>query len=132
MKALGITELVILLVVGLVCAIPVIAGGGNLEDIPGDMAPGWAFYRKLKENRPLLGEDADFTTWFQKGEIDVACTISVNARAAKQKGIKVEWTVPREGCKVDTDGLWVPKGLPANETYWAKAFVNYALTKEAP
>jgi putative spermidine/putrescine transport system substrate-binding protein len=55
----------------------------------------------------------------------------VNARAAKQNGINVAWTVPAEGCKVDTDGLWVPKGLPANEEYWAKQFVNYSLTKEA-
>ena len=111
--------------------VAVIAGGGKLEDIPDNMEPAWAFYRKLKENKPLLGEDPDFTTWFQKGEIDVACTISVNARDARQKGINLAWTVPEEGCKLDTDGLWVPKGLPANETYWAKQFVNHALTKEA-
>ena len=111
--------------------IAVIAGGGTIEDIPDDMAPAWAFYEKLKANEPLLGEDADFTTWFQNGEIDVACTISVNARAARQSGIEVAWTVPEEGCKVDTDGLWVPKGLPANEEHWAKEFVNHALSEEA-
>lgn len=111
--------------------IAVIAGGGNMDDIPGNMEPGWEFYRKLKENEPLLGEDADFTNWFQNGEIDLACTISVNARAARQQGIDVEWAVPAEGCKVDTDGLWVPKGLPGNEEYWAKQFVNFALSKQA-
>jgi putative spermidine/putrescine transport system substrate-binding protein len=111
--------------------IAVIAGGGNMDDIPDNMEPGWEFYRKLKENEPLLGEDADFTNWFQNGEIDLACTISVNARAARQQGIDVEWTVPAEGCKVDTDGLWVPKGLPGNEEYWAKQFVNFALSKQA-
>jgi len=111
--------------------VAVIAGGGTFADIPNNMEPGYEFYRKLKKNKPLLGEDADFTTWFQNGEIDVACTISVNARAAKQKGINVKWTVPKEGCKVDTDCLWVPKGLPANEEYWAKQFVNHALSKDA-
>lgn len=111
--------------------IAVIAGGGTFADIPDNMEPGYAFYRKLKANKPLLGEDADFTTWFQQGEIDVACTISVNARAAQKKGIDVKWTVPKEGCKVDTDGLWIPKGLPANEEHWAREFVNFALTKEA-
>jgi len=110
--------------------IAVIAGGGSIEDIPDNMAPGYAFYRELKKNEPLLGEDPDFTSWFQNGEIDLACTISVNARAAKQSGIDVEWTVPEEGCKVDTDGLWVPKGLPSNEEHWAREFVNFALTRD--
>jgi putative spermidine/putrescine transport system substrate-binding protein len=110
--------------------IAVIAGGGSLDDIPDNMEPGWEFYRKLKANEPLLGEDPDFTSWFQNGEIDLACTISVNARAAKQSGIEVEWTVPEEGAKVDTDGLWIPKGLPANEEHWAREFINFALTRE--
>jgi len=110
--------------------ISVIAGGGTFADIPDNMEPGYEFYRKLKANEPLLGEDPDFTTWFQNGEIDIACTISVNARAAKEKGIAVEWTVPEEGCKVDTDGLWIPKGLPENEEYWAKQFINMAVSKE--
>lgn len=110
--------------------VAVIAGGGTMEDIPDNMEPAWEFYRQLKQNAPLLGEDPDFTSWFQNGEIDVACTISVNARAARQSGIDVRWTVPEEGCKVDTDGLWVPKGLPSNEEHWAKEFVNFALTRD--
>jgi putative spermidine/putrescine transport system substrate-binding protein len=107
------------------------AGGGKEADIPGNMEPAWEFIRKLKAQNPLLGEDPDFTTWFQNNEIDVACTISSNAREAKKNGIKVSWTVPKEGCKVDTDGLWIPKGLPANELYWAKQYINMALTKDA-
>lgn len=111
--------------------INVIVGGGTIEDIPDNMEPGWEFYRQLKAQEPLLGEDPDFTTWFQQGEIDIACTISVNARAAKQSGIAVSWTVPEEGCKVDTDGLWIPKNLPENEEYWAKQFINHALSGPA-
>ncbi|MCA8934102.1 MAG: ABC transporter substrate-binding protein [Rhodospirillaceae bacterium] len=111
--------------------IAVIAGGGTIDDIPGNMEPGWEFYRQLAANEPLLGEDPDFTTWFQNAEIDMACTISVNALAARQSGIDVEWTVPVEGCKVDTDGLWIPRGLPENEEYWAKQFINFALTRDA-
>ena len=111
--------------------IAVMAGGGTLDDIPDNMEPGYEFYRQLRENEPLLGEDPDFTTWFQNAEIDLACTISVNARAARQSGIAVEWTVPEEGCKVDTDGLWIPQGLPENEEYWAKQYINFALSQEA-
>ena len=98
-----------------------VAGGGKLEDIPGNMQPAWDFIAKMKEQQPLLGEDPDFTTWFQKGEIDAACTISTNAREAKKNGIEIAWVVPEEGAKFDTDGLWIPKGLPENELYWAKA-----------
>ena len=106
----------------------VIAGGGTFADIPGNMQPAWDFFTKLKAQNPLLGEDPDFTTWFQKGEIDVACTISSNAREAKNNGIKVSWTVPKEGATLDTDCLWIPKGLPANELYWTKQYINYAIS----
>lgn len=106
-------------------------GGGRVEDIPGNMEPAWAAITRLKDQQPLLGEDPDFTAWFQNGEIDLACTILSNARAARQNGVKVSWTVPEEGCKVDTDGMWVPKGLPANEAHWAKEYVNFAMRQEA-
>jgi putative spermidine/putrescine transport system substrate-binding protein len=106
-------------------------GGGSMSDIPQNMQPAWDYYEKLKKQQPLLGEDPDFTSWFQQGEIDLACTIITNARAAKQKGIAVDWTVPKEGAKVDTDSLWVPQQLPENETYWAKQYVNFALSADA-
>lgn len=108
-----------------------VAGGGKLEDIPGNMQPAWDFIAKIKEQEPLLGEDPDFTAWFQKGEIDAACTISTNAREAKANGVDIAWTVPEEGAKYDTDGLWIPKGLPENELYWAKQYINFAITKDA-
>lgn len=108
-----------------------IAGGGAMEGVPDAMEPAWDFIRKVKEQQPLLGEDPDFTTWFQNGEIDVACTILSNARAARQNGIDVAWTVPEEGCKIDTDGMWIPRGLPENELYWAKEYVNFAMSQQA-
>ncbi len=108
-----------------------IAGGGTLEGIPDDMEPCWEFIRELKVQEPLLGEDPDFTAWFQNGEIDIACTILSNARAAKQNGIAVSWTVPEEGAKVDTDGMWIPRGLPENELHWAKEYVNFAMSQPA-
>jgi len=108
-----------------------VAGGGKLEDIPGNMQPAWDFIARMKEQQPLLGEDPDFTTWFQRGEIDAACTISTNAREANKNGVNLDWVVPEEGAKFDTDGLWIPKGLPENELYWAKEYINSALTTEA-
>lgn len=108
-----------------------VAGGGSLDDVPGDMQPAWDFIARMAAQDPLLGEDPDFTAWFQNNEIDAACTISTNAREAKLNGVDLAWTVPVEGAKFDTDGLWIPKGLPENELYWAKQYINHALTPEA-
>lgn len=108
-----------------------VAGGGSLEDIPDNMDACWSFVREMKAQNPLLGEDPDFTNWFQNGEIDAACTISTNALAAKKNGVDLAWTVPEEGCKFDTDCLWIPKGLPENELYWAKQYINLALSQES-
>jgi putative spermidine/putrescine transport system substrate-binding protein len=108
-----------------------VAGGGELSGIPDHMEPAWEFIRKVKEQQPLLGEDPDFTTWFQNGEIDLAVTISTNAREAKKNGVDIAWVVPEEGAKFDTDGLWIPKGLPANELYWAKQYINFAISHDA-
>lgn len=106
-----------------------VAGGGKLEDIPGNMEAAWSFFAALKEQGPLLGEDPDFTNWFQNNEIDLACTISTNAIAAQRNGVQLAWTVPEEGATFDTDGLWIPKGLPENELYWAREYVNYAISR---
>ena len=92
------------------------------------MQPAWDWFTKLKAQAPLLGEDPDFTAWFQNGEIDVACTISSNAREARNNGIKVDWTVPTEGATMDTDCLWIPKGLPEADLYWTKQYINYAIS----
>lgn len=108
-----------------------VAGGGSLDDIPDNMEACWNFVREMREQNPLLGEDPDFTSWFQNGEIDAACTISTNALGARRNGVPVEWTVPVEGCKFDTDCLWIPRGLPENELYWAKQYINLALSQEA-
>jgi putative spermidine/putrescine transport system substrate-binding protein len=108
-----------------------VAGGGSLDDIPENMAACWEFCEKIKVQNPLLGEDPDFVTWFQKDEIDAACTISTNALGAKKNGVDLAWTVPEEGAKFDTDGLWIPKGHAEGDLYWAKEYINSALTKEA-
>ena len=86
-----------------------ILGGGTMADIPANMQPAWDFLAKLKQQSPLLGEDPDFTTWFQNGEIDVACTILSNARAARQNGIAVSWTVPKEGPRSTPTGCGSPR-----------------------
>jgi len=108
-----------------------IAGGGKVEDIPDNMQAAWDFITKVKAQQPLLGEDPDFTAWFQKGEIDVACTILTNVLDIKRNGIEIAWTIPEEGVTFNTDSLWIPQYLPENELYWAKQYINQALTLQS-
>ena len=49
----------------------------------------------------------------------------------KKNGIELAWVVPEEGAKFDTDGLWIPKGLPENELHWAKQYVDFAMSQAA-
>ncbi len=107
-----------------------VAGGGTMAQIPDDMSACWAFLEKVKANKPLLGKDPDFTTWLERGEVDVCCTVTADARAARLKGAAVAWTVPKESAEYDTDGMCVPKGLPENELYWAKRYVERAISKQ--
>ena len=39
--------------------------------------------------------------------------------------------MPKEGCDLDTDALWVPKNPAENELYWAKKYVDFAITAKA-
>ncbi len=106
-----------------------VAGGGTLAEIPDDMAPCWSFLEKVKQNRPLLGKDPDFTHWLETGQADVCCTVTADARPARQKTGAVSWVVPREGAEYATDAMAVPKGQPENETYWAKRYVERAISR---
>jgi len=107
-----------------------VAGGGTLAGIPDDMAPCWSFLERVRDNRPLLGEDPDLTQWLQNGDTDVACAVTADARAARLNGAAVSWTLPRESAEYDTDAMVIPVGLPENELYWAKRYVERAISAE--
>jgi putative spermidine/putrescine transport system substrate-binding protein len=108
-----------------------IAAGGSASDIPANMEKGWEWIAKLKANEPLLGKDPDMTKWFQQGEVDLGCTIVTNLMPVKNTGVDVRWTVPKESAYVATDCMWVPTGFNEDETYWAKQYVNFAMTPQA-
>jgi putative spermidine/putrescine transport system substrate-binding protein len=107
-----------------------VIAGGTAADIPGNMEKGWEWIRKLKANQPLLGKDPDMTKWFQQGEVDLGVTLVTNVLPVKQAGIDVRWATP-PGSYVASDAMWVPMGLSEDETYWAKQYVNFAMTEKA-
>ncbi|MBI1395097.1 MAG: extracellular solute-binding protein [Betaproteobacteria bacterium] len=108
-----------------------VAGGGKIADIPKNMKACWEFVSKLHDQRPLFGEDPDLRSWFERGEVDLACMLLPSARRARLEGLPISWVVPVEGAKLDTDALWIPRGWPARDVYWARQYVNHALSTEA-
>ena len=86
-------------------------GGGKVEDIPANMEPAGS-PRQAQGAGPLLGEDPDFTTWFQNGEIDLACTILTTRGRRRQNGIEVAWTCPPRAARSTPTGCGSPRACP--------------------
>lgn len=108
-----------------------VAGGGSIATITTDMQPAWDFCQKLHENQVLLGWDPDHVNWLQNGEVDLVLTIVSNVRQVAKAGVDVAWVVPEEGATYGSDCLWIPKGHPENELFWAKHYANLALSTPA-
>ncbi|MEM2863893.1 MAG: extracellular solute-binding protein [Candidatus Bathyarchaeia archaeon] len=98
--------------------------------IPDDMEPAWKLLRELKPNIAFVGEDPDLTQGFVERQVALECTIPTNALEAKRAGAPVAWTVPEEGVTMENDAMYVPRNLPRNRDYWAKKFIDMAISPE--
>ncbi|MBZ9726318.1 extracellular solute-binding protein [Mesorhizobium sp. CO1-1-11] len=107
-----------------------IAAGGKLSDYPDNMEAGWKWIEAVRAQNPVLGKDEDITRWVQQREIDVSMNAIADMIDFKRAGGDIAWTVPKEGAYATTDCLWVPKGLPENEEYWAKQYINLSMKDE--
>ncbi len=108
-----------------------VTGGGTLAEMPDNMDPCWSFMAEVAANGARLGQDPDMTEWLSNGDVDACCTITSDARAARQDGAPVAWTIPQEGAEVATDGMCIPVGLPENERYWAARYIETALSPQS-
>ncbi|MCD4823870.1 MAG: extracellular solute-binding protein [Phycisphaerae bacterium] len=106
-----------------------IAGGGTLEDIPGNMDACWEFLSSLRSQVRVLEFNRKMTEHVRSGEIDVHCTVLTNIMQWRDQGYGVSWHVPREGISVGDDAILVPSGLPANVSYWAKRYAAFAVER---
>jgi putative spermidine/putrescine transport system substrate-binding protein len=102
----------------------------NDWQIPADMDKIWDFIRdKIKPLDPIMGADPEVVNGLQRDEIDLAFTFPANAEGMDKLGIA--WTSTKEGMLGLDEGLWMPRGLPEANAYWAKQFINFALSHEA-
>ena len=104
--------------------IAVIAGGGAEADIPDNMEPGWEFYRKLKENEPLLGEDAGFHQLVPERRDRPRLHDLGQCPRRPATGSNGGLDRARGGLQGGYRRPVGAKGLPENEEHWAKQFVN--------
>lgn len=98
----------------------------NKWQLPEDEAKVFAFIKEqLKPQNPLMGRDPELLGGLQRNEIDVAFTWPKFGRVLADQGITL--TKTKEGVMAWNESIWVPKGLPEANRYWAKQFVNFIL-----
>jgi len=99
----------------------------GLDPAKDDLAPLW---KRVAELRPNMGaiysSDTEMLTLMKSGEIAFAVALSGDVAFVDPGKI----FVPSEGAGLSADGLYVPKGLPDNVTYWAQVLVNEVISTE--
>ncbi len=105
-------------------------GGGRLEDMPHEMAPCYAYLAKLRPQIGALDYSISMGETFRRGELDLAFRALTNALAFREEGLDVDWVAPREGVPDTVDTLWIPRGVPAETSAAARAYIDFALSRE--
>lgn len=91
----------------------------------GNLAPVWAKFKTLRPNIQVVGDDTPFINNMKTGEVWLGSALVGDALALQQTTkVPVDWIVPKEGAVLTGDGMYVPKNLPSDVTYWAQVFVN--------
>ncbi len=107
-----------------------VLGGGRLADLPHQMAPCWTYFAKLKPQIGALDYSIAMGEVIRRGDLDLAFRALTNALAFRAEGLDVDWVAPREGVPDTVDTLWIPRGVPAQVAPAARAYIDFALSRE--
>jgi putative spermidine/putrescine transport system substrate-binding protein len=107
-----------------------VMGGGSVGDIPRKMEPCWDFFQKFKPQVGQLDYSVGMGERIRQGKLDLCFRALTNALAFREEGLEVHWAAPREGIPDTADALWVPANLPEHVAYWAKRYIDFALSRE--
>ena len=107
-----------------------VLGGGSLADIPHEMSACFAYLAKLRPQIGVLDYSISMGERFRRGDLDLAFRALTNALAFREEGLDVDWVAPREGIPDTVDSLWIPRGVPAEVTPAARAYIDFALSRE--
>jgi putative spermidine/putrescine transport system substrate-binding protein len=107
-----------------------VLGGGRLDDMPHEMSACWAYFSKLRPQIGALDYSISMGEAIRRGELDLAFRALTNALAFRDEGLDVGWVAPREGVPDTVDTLWIPRGIPAAASARARAYIDFALSRE--
>jgi putative spermidine/putrescine transport system substrate-binding protein len=93
----------------------------GLDPAKDDMKP---VFEKIKTFKPqmaaIIENDTQLIDLMNNGQATMALAIVGDAPVIKNGA----WIVPKEGVSLSADGLYIPKGLPDEVTYYAQLLVN--------
>lgn len=99
----------------------------GLDVTKDDLTPVYNKLRQLRPNIAGIGDDSEYISFAQRGQIELGAELA--GVAASVKGLA--WRVPREGQYLAFESLYVPRGLPEPATYYAQLLANEVLTAES-
>lgn len=99
----------------------------GVDVVNDDLTPVYDKLRELRPNIAGVGDDEEFISLADRGQIDLG--VNLAAVAAEVDGLA--WRVPKEGQYLSFESLYVPRGLPAPETYYAQLLANEVLAAKA-
>jgi putative spermidine/putrescine transport system substrate-binding protein len=105
-----------------------VLGGGNMESIPENMQPCWDYLAKFRPRIAILDYSIGMESLFRTGRINLCFRALPNALGFMEAGLDVGWTVPAEGTSDTTDALWIPQHVPEDRVYWARKYIDIALS----
>lgn len=88
-----------------------------------DLKPAFDRIAQLRPNLVAAGDEEEFISGIASKEFDAGITLTGTALGNDN----LAWVVPQEGSVVSFEALYVPRGLPADTTYYAQVFIDTVL-----
>lgn len=88
-----------------------------------DLKPAFDRIAELRPNLVAAGDEEEFISGITSKQFDAGITLTGTALGQDN----LAWVVPQEGSVVSFESLYVPRGLPADTTYYAQVFIDTVL-----
>jgi putative spermidine/putrescine transport system substrate-binding protein len=105
-----------------------VLGGGSIDSMPENMQPCWNYLAGFRPRIAVLDYSIGMESLLGTGRINLCFRALPNALGFIEAGLDVGWTIPEEGTSDTTDALWIPRHVPEDRAYWARKYIDVALS----